>query len=96
MFDLNYHNELNRLLTKMTSEIGITYSSNICEQQRRKKEEIFTYKEKINRNDLSNQMMEDERLYGLYFLTIIKYFNLQDKFDKYCSVRTFNKYTARG
>ena len=96
MFDLNYHKELNKLLTKMTSELDISYCSNRCEQQRRRKEEIFTYKEKMNRNDLSNEMMEEERLYGLYFLTIIKYFNLQDKFDKYCSFRSFNKYTARG
>ena len=96
MFDLNYHNQLNKQLTKMTSELDISYCSNRCEQQRRRKEEIFTYKEKMNRNDLSNEMMEEERLYSLYFLTIIKYFNLQDKFDKYCSVRSFNKYTARG
>ena len=96
MFDLNYHNELNRLLKNMTSEIGITYSSNKCEMQRIKKEEIITYREKINKNDLFNDMMEDERLYSIYFLTIIKYFNLQDKFDKYCCVRTFNKTTARG
>ena len=95
MFDLNYHNELNKLLIKMTSELDISYSSNRCEQQRRKKEQIFTYREKMNKNDLSNEMMEEERLYSIYFLTIIKYFNLQDKFDKYCSVRTFNTNTTR-
>jgi len=94
MFDLNYHNDLNRLLKRMTSELNITYASSKSEIQRIKKEEIITYRERLNKSDLSNKMMEDDTRYSMYFHSIILYFNLEDKFEKYCNIKSFHKLTT--